>query len=278
MTCLSFFLGWSLYEGHQLCYASHYWVEAPVRIDRLDVECTTEAHRARPAHYVVRASYVYTTLEGMRREGQQFGFETGESPFVERLTERVNKVARRSPPRAFYDPIDPSRVVLERSFPAQFFCDLGFLFFAVGAGSVAVCVLRICKPRDLSLLRVTQPLLFGCFSLFILGCIATSWPLVFIDYWGAGEAFDVLMVVAFVIPTLVTLTTWRLFPSTAVTDAVTDIEYKSLPEKSHAVGVCQYCGDSLSTGAIVTCPKCATPHHRECWDENRGCTTYGCMG
>ena len=27
---------------------------------------------------------------------------------------------------------------------------------------------------------------------------------------------------------------------------------------------------------IRICPDCKTPHHDECWSENRGCSTYGC--
>jgi len=26
----------------------------------------------------------------------------------------------------------------------------------------------------------------------------------------------------------------------------------------------------------VVCSSCHTPHHKECWEENKGCTTYGC--
>jgi uncharacterized RDD family membrane protein YckC len=27
---------------------------------------------------------------------------------------------------------------------------------------------------------------------------------------------------------------------------------------------------------MLVCSKCLIPHHRECWDQNSGCTTYGC--
>ena len=42
--------------------------------------------------------------------------------------------------------------------------------------------------------------------------------------------------------------------------------------------VCPYCRFPLKPGEEVqVCPSCATPHHLECWHENRGCTTYGCQ-
>lgn len=43
-------------------------------------------------------------------------------------------------------------------------------------------------------------------------------------------------------------------------------------------GNCPYCGDPLATGPARLCPACETPHHRECWETNRGCTTYACRG
>jgi hypothetical protein len=32
----------------------------------------------------------------------------------------------------------------------------------------------------------------------------------------------------------------------------------------------------LTIDAIKACPACDTPHHQECWSENRGCTVFGC--
>ncbi len=29
---------------------------------------------------------------------------------------------------------------------------------------------------------------------------------------------------------------------------------------------------------IVVCSRCDMPHHKECWIDNRGCTTFGCDG
>lgn len=41
--------------------------------------------------------------------------------------------------------------------------------------------------------------------------------------------------------------------------------------------ICPYCQSRLKKGADITvCSECGTPHHKECWDENNGCTSYGC--
>ena len=40
---------------------------------------------------------------------------------------------------------------------------------------------------------------------------------------------------------------------------------------------CPYCQSPLKKNAdVIICSVCGTPHHRECWEENNGCTTYGC--
>jgi len=40
---------------------------------------------------------------------------------------------------------------------------------------------------------------------------------------------------------------------------------------------CPYCQAPIKPGIpVVTCPVCQIPHHQECWNENKGCTTYGC--
>ena len=40
---------------------------------------------------------------------------------------------------------------------------------------------------------------------------------------------------------------------------------------------CPICGCAFEeTDEIRICPDCKVPHHDECWEENRGCSTYGC--
>ncbi len=42
---------------------------------------------------------------------------------------------------------------------------------------------------------------------------------------------------------------------------------------------CPYCQYPVKHESEVTvCPGCSIPHHRECWQENDGCTTFGCQG
>ncbi len=40
---------------------------------------------------------------------------------------------------------------------------------------------------------------------------------------------------------------------------------------------CPYCQTKIKNqNEAVTCLLCRTPHHKDCWNENGGCTTYGC--
>jgi hypothetical protein len=40
---------------------------------------------------------------------------------------------------------------------------------------------------------------------------------------------------------------------------------------------CPFCQYAIkSERDAVLCPACKVPHHRECWQENGGCTTFGC--
>lgn len=39
---------------------------------------------------------------------------------------------------------------------------------------------------------------------------------------------------------------------------------------------CPYCRDEIKGGTQYSCPSCHTPHHRECWEQNGGCTVWGC--
>lgn len=41
--------------------------------------------------------------------------------------------------------------------------------------------------------------------------------------------------------------------------------------------LCPYCRTRISKDEIyVICPECGTMHHRDCWNENDGCTLFGC--
>ncbi len=39
---------------------------------------------------------------------------------------------------------------------------------------------------------------------------------------------------------------------------------------------CQVCGVSLAEGKVVACRRCATPHHKDCWEFNGRCSTFAC--
>ena len=40
---------------------------------------------------------------------------------------------------------------------------------------------------------------------------------------------------------------------------------------------CPYCQTNIKESADkIICSECHTSHHKECWEENKGCTTYGC--
>lgn len=42
--------------------------------------------------------------------------------------------------------------------------------------------------------------------------------------------------------------------------------------------LCPFCQTTIKKSAdTIICSVCRTPHHQECWDENGGCTTYGCI-
>ncbi len=42
---------------------------------------------------------------------------------------------------------------------------------------------------------------------------------------------------------------------------------------------CPFCKSTFGqTDTIVVCSQCDMPHHKECWIENQGCTTFGCLG
>lgn len=43
--------------------------------------------------------------------------------------------------------------------------------------------------------------------------------------------------------------------------------------------ICPYCKTPLGPDDdVVICSACEMPHHKDCWVENQGCTTFGCTG
>ena len=43
--------------------------------------------------------------------------------------------------------------------------------------------------------------------------------------------------------------------------------------------ICPYCKSPFKEGEdIVICSVCEMPHHKDCWVDNQGCTTFGCSG
>ncbi len=52
---------------------------------------------------------------------------------------------------------------------------------------------------------------------------------------------------------------------------------ESLPSAKYVGKTCPFCQYPLKADLeTVECPSCKVPHHRECWEENGGCTTFGC--
>ncbi|MDD4493070.1 MAG: RING finger protein [Eubacteriales bacterium] len=45
----------------------------------------------------------------------------------------------------------------------------------------------------------------------------------------------------------------------------------------YAGKICPFCKTEIKPeDEVKVCPTCETPHHPGCWQENRGCTTFGC--
>lgn len=41
--------------------------------------------------------------------------------------------------------------------------------------------------------------------------------------------------------------------------------------------ICPFCKTEITeTDTVKVCPACGIPHHEGCWNENHGCTTFGC--
>ena len=47
----------------------------------------------------------------------------------------------------------------------------------------------------------------------------------------------------------------------------------------YAGKICPYCKTVIKPNdEVVICSDCDMPHHKECWIDNQGCTTFGCSG
>lgn len=41
--------------------------------------------------------------------------------------------------------------------------------------------------------------------------------------------------------------------------------------------ICPFCKTEIKEDdEVKVCPSCGIPHHKACWEENKGCTTFGC--
>lgn len=41
--------------------------------------------------------------------------------------------------------------------------------------------------------------------------------------------------------------------------------------------MCPFCKTAINNeDDVIVCPACSAPHHKSCWEENKGCTTFGC--
>ncbi|MDO4543575.1 MAG: RING finger protein [Clostridia bacterium] len=48
---------------------------------------------------------------------------------------------------------------------------------------------------------------------------------------------------------------------------------------AHFGKICPFCKTEFRAGDdIVVCSDCEMPHHKDCWVENQGCTTFACIG
>lgn len=54
-------------------------------------------------------------------------------------------------------------------------------------------------------------------------------------------------------------------------------QHRVTPPRSEVGGTCPYCRAEITpTDRTRVCPACHTPHHADCWKENKGCTVFGC--
>ncbi|MDR1481354.1 MAG: GYF domain-containing protein [Synergistaceae bacterium] len=54
-------------------------------------------------------------------------------------------------------------------------------------------------------------------------------------------------------------------------------ESTNYDSRTHIGKICPYCKAKIAASEdLKVCPICNMPHHQNCWDENKGCTTFGC--
>ena len=47
--------------------------------------------------------------------------------------------------------------------------------------------------------------------------------------------------------------------------------------ENYVGNICPFCKSEFTeSDAVKVCPACGIPHHERCWNENHGCTTFGC--
>ena len=70
------------------------------------------------------------------------------------------------------------------------------------------------------------------------------------------------------------------FPNQVVHDIPTSrfpsTNLYEMPQRNDGA-ICPICCTPIENGEIqITCPDCKVTYHKECWDDNKGCATYGC--
>jgi hypothetical protein len=56
------------------------------------------------------------------------------------------------------------------------------------------------------------------------------------------------------------------------------VDRPAAPDEDEGPPICKVCGEPISSGAIIVCSVCNTPHHRDCWEYVGSCSIYGCTG
>lgn len=66
-------------------------------------------------------------------------------------------------------------------------------------------------------------------------------------------------------------------PSPPLAPAVSTAPVPAPATTGPVVGTCPICQSAITEGEdVLRCPRCDQVHHRECWAEVGGCSTYGC--